>query len=147
MLRDEIANDMRAAMKAREATRVSTLRMLMAAMKNVQVERGHELNDDEVLEVLAREAKRRRESMEAYEHGGRPDLVQKEGAELAVLEEYLPDRLSDRELEVLVDEAIAETGATDPKQMGAVMKVLMPKVKGRADGSVVSGLVRARLGA
>jgi uncharacterized protein len=147
MLRDRIADDMRAAMKAREQTRVSTLRMLMAAMKNTQVEKGHELDDEEVVEVIAREAKRRRESMEAFEKGGRPELVEKEGSELAVLETYLPERLSDDDLAALVDEAIAETNATSPKEMGQVMKALMPKVKGRADGAAVSALVRARLGA
>jgi uncharacterized protein YqeY len=147
MLRDRIADDMRASMKAREQTRVSTLRMLMAAMKNVQVERGHELDDEEALEVVAREAKRRRESMDAFEKGGRAELVAKEGAELAVLESYLPERLSDDELAALVDEAIAETGATSPKEMGQVMKAVMPKLKGRADGAAVSAVVRARLGA
>ena len=137
---------MRAAMKAREATRVSTLRMLMAAMKNTQVEKGHELDDDEVVEVIAREAKRRRESMDAFAQGGRQELVEKEGAELAVLEAYLPEKLSDDELAKLVDEAIAESGASSPKEMGQVMKALMPKVKGRADGAAVSAAVRARLG-
>ena len=147
MLRERIADEMRAAMKAREQTRVSTLRMLMAAMKNTQVEKGHELEDDEVIEVISREAKRRRESMEAFEKGGRDELVQKEGAELAILEAYLPEKLSDEELARLVDEAIAETGASSPKEMGQVMKAVMPKVKGRADGSAVSAAVRARLGA
>ena len=137
---------MRAAMKAREATRVSTLRMLMAAMKNTQVEKGHQLDDDEVVEVIAREAKRRRESMDAFSQGGRQELVEKEGAELAVLEAYLPERLSDDELARLVDEAIAESGASSPKEMGQVMKALMPKVKGRAEGAAVSAAVRARLG-
>ena len=147
VLRDRIADEMRAAMKAREQTRVSTLRMLMASMKNTQVEKGHELSDDEVLEVVAREAKRRRESMEAFEKGGRSELVEKEGAELAVLEAYLPERLGDDQLAKLVDDAIAETGASTPKEMGAVMKVVMGKVKGRADGASVSAMVRARLGA
>ena len=147
VLRDRIADEMRAAMKAREQTRVSTLRMLMAAMKNTQVEKGHELSDDEVLEVVAREAKRRRESMEAFEKGGRAELVEKEGAELAVLAAYLPEQLGDDQLAKLVDDAIAETGASTPKEMGAVMKVVMGKVKGRADGASVSAMVRARLGA
>jgi len=147
VLRDRIADEMRAAMKAREQTRVSTLRMLMASMKNTQVEKGHELSDDEVLEVVAREAKRRRESMEAFEKGGRAELVEKEGAELAVLAAYLPEQLGDDQLAKLVDDAIAETGASTPKEMGAVMKVVMGKVKGRADGAAVSAMVRARLGA
>jgi uncharacterized protein YqeY len=147
MLRDQIADDMRAAMKAREQTRVSTLRMLMAAVKNTQVDKGHELDDEEVVDVVAREAKRRRESMEAFEKGGRDELVEKERAELNVLEAYLPERMGEAELASLVDEAIAETGATSAKEMGQVMKALMPKVKGRADGAAVSTLVRARLGA
>ena len=146
MLRDSIANDMREAMKAREPVRVGALRMLMAAVKNTEVEKLHELSDDEVLEVIAREAKRRRESIEAFEKGGRTDLVDKESGELAVLEAYLPEKLSDDELAGLVDQAIAETGASTPKQMGEVMKALMPKVRGRADGAQVSAMVKARLG-
>jgi uncharacterized protein len=137
---------MRAAMKARDSARVSALRMLMSAVKNTEVERGHELTDEEVIEVAAREAKRRRESIDAFRSGGRDDLVQKESAELAILESYLPDQLSAEELERVVEEAIAETGASAPKDMGAVMKVVMPKVKGRADGSVVSAAVKSRLG-
>jgi uncharacterized protein YqeY len=147
MLRDRIADDMRAAMKAREQTAVDTLRMVMTSMKNLQVERGHELDDDEVQEVLAREAKRRKESIEAFTSGNRKELADREAAQLAVLQAYLPASMSDDELTRLVDEAIAETGATDPKQMGAVMKALMPKVKGRADGAAVSAAVKARLGA
>jgi uncharacterized protein len=147
MLRDKIADEMRAAMKARDQSRVAALRMLMTAVKNTEVEKLHELSDDEVLEVIAREAKRRRESIEAFEKGGRTDLVEKETAELRVLDAYLPEKLSDDELAGLVDEAIAETGASSPKQMGEVMKVLMPKVRGRADGAQVSALVKARLGA
>lgn len=147
MLREKIAEDMRDAMKAREAVRVATLRMLMASVKNTEVERRHELSDDEVLDVVTKEAKRRRESIEAFEKGGRTDLVEKESAELAVLEAYLPERLGDEELAGLVDAAIAETGATSPKQMGDVMKALMPKLRGRADGGQVSALVRSKLGA
>jgi uncharacterized protein YqeY len=138
---------MRDAMKAREQLRVATLRMLMAAVKNTEVEKLHELSDDEVLEVIVREAKRRRESIEAFKQGGRDDLVEKESGELAVLEAYLPEKLSDAELAAMVDEAIAETGASSPKQMGEVMKALMPKVRGRADGAQVSALVKSKLGA
>ncbi|HJR19597.1 MAG TPA: GatB/YqeY domain-containing protein [Actinomycetota bacterium] len=147
MLREKIANDMRDAMKAREAVRVAALRMLMAAVKNAEIEKRHELSDDEVLDVVGKEAKRRRESIEAFEKGGRDDLVAKESDELAVLEAYLPERLSDDELAALVDAAIAETGAASPKQMGDVMKALMPKLRGRADGGQVSALVKAKLGA
>ncbi|HEX9774363.1 MAG TPA: GatB/YqeY domain-containing protein [Actinomycetota bacterium] len=146
MLRDTIRTDLTAAMKAREALRTSTLRMLLTSMKNLQVERGHELDDDEVIEVIGREAKRRREAIESFTAGGRTDQAEKEQAELAVLRSYLPEQLSEADLAALVDEAIAESGATEIKQMGAVMKALMPKVKGRADGSAVSSAVRARLG-
>lgn len=147
MLREKIADEMRAAMKAREQDRVAALRMLMTAVKNTEVEKLHELSDDEVLDVIAREAKRRRESIDAFDKGGRADLVDKETAELRVLEAYLPEKLSDDELAALVDQAVAETGAASPKQMGEVMKALMPKVRGRADGAQVSALVKARLGA
>ena len=147
MLREKIATDMRDAMKAREQARVATLRMLMAAVKNTEVEKLHELSDDEVLEVVAREAKRRKESIDAFEKGDRSDLVEKETAELNVLEAYLPAKLSDEELAGLVDQAITETGATTPKQMGEVMKALMPEIRGRADGAQVSALVKSKLGA
>ncbi len=148
MLREKIANDMRDAMKAREAVRVATLRMLMTAVKNSKVEKRHELSDDEVLEVDR--AKRRSAVANRSRRSRRAagtDLVEKETAELAVLEAYLPERLGDDELAALVDEAIAETGASSPKQMGDVMKALMPKLRGRADGGQVSAMVKARLGA
>lgn len=138
---------MRAAMKARDQVRVGSLRLLMAAVKNAEIEARHELADDEVLTVISREAKRRRESIEAYGAGGRQDLVDMTEADLAVLQSYLPEGLTDAELAAFVDEAIAETGATSAKEMGAVMKALMPKVKGRADGGAISAMVKARLGA
>jgi hypothetical protein len=119
----------------------------MTAVKNVEVERGHPLDDDEVIEVAAKEAKRRKESIEAFKGGGRDDLVAKEEAELSVLEAYLPQALTEAELATLVDEAIAAAGASSPKQLGEVMKALMPKVRGRADGAAISALVKARLGA
>ena len=138
---------MRAAMKAREQTRVDTLRMLMTSVKNAEIEKRHELSDEEVSDVIAREAKRRRESIEMFRDGGRDDLVEREIAQLAELAKYLPESMSDEDLARAVDEAIAEVGATSPKEMGAVMKALMPKVKGRADGSAVSAMVKSKLGA
>lgn len=147
MLRDTIAEDLTAAMKARDQVRVATLRMLIAAVKNAKVERMHELDDDEVIDIAAREAKRRKESIEAFRAGGRQDLVDKEEAELAVLQTYLPEQLTGDALAALVDQAIAETGASTPKEMGAVMKALMPVVRGRADGAELSALVKSRLGA
>jgi uncharacterized protein len=146
MLTEQITNDLRAAMKAREQVKVATLRMVQTSIKNAEVDKRHPLSDEETLEVLAKEAKRRRESITAYEDANRPDLAEKEASELAVLEAYLPEAMSDEELGKLVDEAIAESGATDAKQMGAVMKVLMPKVKGRADGNAVSAMVKQKLG-
>lgn len=137
---------MRAAMKQRDAARVSALRMLMTAVKNAEVDKGHQLSDEEAVEVIGREAKRRRESIEAFQQAGRTDLVDKETAELAVMQPYLPEQIAHDELARLVDEAIAEAGASSPKEMGAVMKIVMPKVKGRADGAQVSAAVRQRLG-
>src|SRR5260221_12721202 len=115
-LRTKIGDDMRAAMKERDQVRVSTLRMLMTSIKNAEVEKLHELADDEVLEVVAREAKRRRESIEAYTNAGREDLAAKEQTELEILQAYLPEMLSREQVEALVDEAIAETSATSPKE-------------------------------
>jgi uncharacterized protein len=146
VLREKIGVQMREAMKAREQARVSTLRMLMTAIRNAEVDRGHPLDDDEVIDIASKEAKRRKESIEAFKQGGREDLVAKEEIELAVLEAYLPQALSEAELAALVDEAIASTGASEPKQMGEVMKALMPKIRGRADGATVSALVRSKLG-
>ncbi|MHB8510614.1 MAG: GatB/YqeY domain-containing protein [Actinomycetota bacterium] len=145
MLRDQIPEELKEAMKARDSVRVSTLRLLLTAMKNAKVERMHELEDDEVLEIASKEAKRRRESIEAFTNAGRTDLAEKESAELAVLQSYLPEEITEAELSALVDQAIAESGATGPQQMGLVMKALMPKVKGRADGAVVSALVKSKL--
>jgi hypothetical protein len=145
-MRARIGDDMRAAMKDRDQVKVGTLRMLMTAIKNTEVEKIHELSDDETLDVIAKEAKRRRESIEAYGAAGRQDLVDKETAELRVLEAYLPERMSEDELARIVDEAIAETGAASAKQMGEVMKVVMPKVRGRADGGQISAMVKATLG-
>jgi len=148
-LKTRVADDMRAAMKERDQVRVSTLRLLMTAIKNAEVlgDKVRELSEEEVLDVIGREAKRRREAVEAYGAADRADLADKESAELKVLQSYLPEGLSDAEIAALVDEAIAETGATSPKQMGEVMKALMPKVRGRADGGAVSAAVKAKLGA
>lgn len=146
MLTEQITTDLRNAMKARDQVRVSTLRMVQTSIKNAEVDKRRPLQDAEVLEVLGKEAKRRREAITAYTEANRPELAEKETAELAVLEAYLPAGLNQEELAELVDQAIAESGATDAKQMGAVMKALMPKVKGRADGNAVSAMVKARLG-
>jgi len=126
---------------------VSTIRLARAAIHNAVIERGRDLTDPEIEDIIGREIKRRREAIDAYAQGGRDDLARKESLELAILSEYLPPPLSEAEVRALVDEAVAYTGAKGPKDMGRVMGVLMPKVKSRADGALVSRLVREALGA
>jgi uncharacterized protein len=146
-LDERIESDLRAAMKARDTERVATLRMALAAIKTARVESGRSgaVTDAETLELLTREAKRRSEAAEAFAAAGRPELAEKERRELAILEPYLPAQLDDATLAGLVDEAIAEVGASSPSDLGRVMSVVMPKVKGRADGKRVNALVRERI--
>jgi hypothetical protein len=144
-LQTDIESAMRAAMKARDPVRVSTLRLAMAAAHNRRIELGHELTDAEVIEVLDRQVKQRRESIELYRQGGRPELADAEEAELAILREFLPEPLTDAELERLARDAVAATGASGPADMGRVMGVLAPQTRGRADGKAVSELVRRLL--
>ena len=144
-LTDRLAGDMRKAMLARDALRVSTIRLARAAMQNAAIERGRDLTDEEVIEVLHREIRRRREAIEAYEKGGRADLVRKETLELAILTEYVPAPLSPDELRGFVMDAIAQAKANDARDIGRVMALVMPKVKGRAEGSAVNQMVRALL--
>jgi len=145
-LKDRIQDQMHAAMKSGDRTAVGALRMLIAAITNQEKELRHELTDDEVREVAGREVKKRTESIEAFEGAGRQELADKERAEREILTAFAPEQLSDVEVEVLIDEAIAATGATSPKEMGKVMGAVMGKVKGRADGSAVQRLVLAKLG-
>jgi uncharacterized protein YqeY len=145
-LKEQIISDMTAAMKAKDAARTSTLRMLKAAMVNRQIEKGGELDDEELMKLLRTQVKQRRDSVEQYEKGGRQDLVDKEAAEIAVIEAYLPQAASPEEIEQAVAAAIAETGATSMKEMGAVMKALMPRLAGKnADGRAVSEAVKKKL--
>lgn len=130
----------------KEQLRVSTLRLLISAMKNQQIEKGEELTDEEIISVLSTEAKKRRESVEEYKKGDRTDLAEKEEAEIKIVETYLPEQLSDEDVQKLVSEAIADTGAESKKDMGKVMQQLMPKIKGRADGRKVSQIVTEKLG-
>jgi uncharacterized protein len=146
-LSDQINADLTAAMKSRDAGRVSALRMLKAALMNKDVEKGRDLDDAEVLQVVASLVKQRRDSIEQFASAGRTDLVEKETSEIAVLEHYLPPAIDASELEELVGAAIAETGAASPKDMGKVMKAVMPKLAGRnADGKAVNEIVRRKLG-
>jgi uncharacterized protein len=146
-LAEQIQSDLTTAMKARDAETVATLRMVVAAIKNARVSSGHsgEVTDEEVLDLLTREAKKRNEAAEAYDQAGRDELAAKERAELAIVQRYLPEQLGEDEVRALVDEAVAETGASGPGDLGKVMSAVMPKVKGRADGKLVSALVRERL--
>jgi len=142
---EKLSNDLKEAMKAGDKTRVSVLRLLLAACKNKQIENRADLSDAEVLGVLAKQAKQREDSIAAYQKADRADLVEEERAELEIIKSYLPAPLSQEEISALVDEALQVTGAVEIKQMRAVMSYLSPKIKGRADGGEVSRLVREKL--
>lgn len=146
-LKDRLKADLTTAMKARDNVRTRTLRMVLTAVSKEEVAGGssRELSDDDLIALLTREAKKRREAAEAFESGGRADKAADERAEGEVLADYLPAQLTDEELGALVEAAIAETGASGPKQMGAVMKIVNPKVAGRAEGSRVAAEVKRRL--
>jgi uncharacterized protein YqeY len=146
-LSDRVNSDIAAAMKAREPIRLSALRMLKAAITNKGVEKGRDLDDAEVLQVVASLVKQRRDSIEQFAKAGRADLVDKETGEIAVLEQYQPPAATAEEIDAAVAAAIAETGATTQKDMGKVMKAVMPKLAGKtADGKSVNEAVRRKLG-
>lgn len=147
-LKERLHDDLNVAMKARDEVTTATLRMALTAITNEEVagKQARVLSDDEVLRVLAREEKKRREAAEAFDDARRPELAERERAEGAVLQSYLPAQLDDAELADLVRAAIAEAGATGMQQMGAVMKIVQPQVAGRADGKRVSDEVRRQLG-
>lgn len=144
-LAERLEQDLKSALRARDAVRVSTIRLARAAIHNTQIERGRPLSDDEIREVLAKEAKRRREAIEAFTRGGRDDLVAKESLELAILTEYMPAALPPEELRNIIAEAITQVRARDRRDTGKVMGVVMPRVKGRADGQMVNRLVQEML--
>jgi len=145
-LKDQLNESMKTAMKARDDLRLSAVRMIRSMVKNREIEQHKELNDQEIIEVISTLAKQRRESIKMYGEGNRPDLVEKEEAELAVLLGFLPAQLSTAEIEQLVDRIVAETGAKGAKDMGRVMKALTPLTAGKADGRAVSDIVRSKLG-
>ena len=146
-LKQRITGDLTAAMKAKDAGRTSTLRMVKAAVQNREIEKGGELTEDEMTKALQSLVKQRRDSVEQYEKANREELAAKERAEIAVIEEYLPRAATREEIERAVEEAVAETGATSVKQMGAVMKAAQARLAGRsADGRAVSEIVKAKLG-
>jgi len=145
-LSDRVNADIAAAMKAKDQTRLTALRMLKAAITNKGIEKGHDLDDGEVQQVIASLVKQRRDSIEQFAKAGRTDLVDKETGEIRVLEEYQPPAASSEELDAAITAAIAETGATSPKDIGRVMKAVMLKLAGKtADGRAVNEAVRKRL--
>jgi uncharacterized protein len=140
-----LEGEVREAMLARDAPRRDALRLILNSLRNAEKDLQRPLSDDEELQVLQRERKRRNEAAEAFRAGGREEQARQEEAELAVLEEFMPEPLSEDELERIVDDAIAETGATSLRDMGRVMADVMPQVAGRADGSAVGQIVREKL--
>jgi uncharacterized protein YqeY len=147
MLSDRIDADMKDAARAQDKRRLGTLRMLKSALKYREIETGKVLEDPEVVGVVQTLIKQRRDSASQYKAGGRPELADVENAEIVILEGYLPRQLSDAELQAAVQEAISSSGAKGPKDMGAVMKALMPNVQGKAEGKRVSEAVKAALSA
>lgn len=146
-LQDRIESAMRDGMRARDERRTQTLRMAMSAAHNRQIELGRALTDEDYVDVLGKQLKQRRESIEAFRAGGREAMADNEEAEAAILAEFLPDPLSGAELEQIVRAAISETGAASPADLGRVMGRVVPQTKGRADGKALSDLVRSLLSA
>ena len=148
-LKDRLRTDLTAAIKGREAIRSSTLRMVLSAITNAEVagKEARELSDDDIVGVLSTEAKKRREAATAFDDGGRPEMAERERAEAAVIADYLPEPLTEAEIDTIVTEAIASTGAEGEgmRAMGKVMGVVQPQVKGRADGGAVAAEVRRQL--
>jgi uncharacterized protein len=146
-LRERVTEDMKSAMKAREADRLATIRLLLAAMKQREVDERITLDDAGVVAVVEKMLKQRKDSVQQYGQAGRADLADKEKAEMAILTGYLPQQLADAELEAIVAEAVAASGARAPSDMGKVMAIVKPKVAGRADMGKVSAIVKAKLAA
>ncbi len=148
-LKDQIGNDIKAAMKARDKIRLETVRsikkVILEKESDVRPQGQDQLTPEQELEVVTQLAKQRKDSIEQYQAAGRDDLAQKEAQELAILQEYLPEQLSDADIEAIIDELIAQTGASGPRDMGKVMGPAMKQMKGKADGSKVQALVKAKL--
>ena len=146
-LRDRLTEDMKQAMKDKEAgkLKLSVIRMVRSAAKNIEIDRHKELDDNELLEVVAKEVKMRKDSLEEFRKANRPDLLAALEQEIAILMEYLPEQMTEAEVRSLVTQAVADAQASSPKDMGKVMALLIPKVKGRADGKLVNSLVKELL--
>ena len=144
-LKEQLTQDMKSAMKQKDRVQLATIRLLRSAIKNREIELREELNDEEVIKVISTSVKQHKESIEQFKKGGREELVKKEQAELKILESYLPQQMSEAEINALVQEAIEAVNATSMKDMGKVMKYIMPKTQGRADGKMINQLVTAQL--
>jgi len=144
-LKAQISEDMKNAMRAKEAERLGTIRLLQAAIKQREVDERVELADADVVSVVEKMLKQRKDSIAAYEKANREDLAAVEKAEVAILQAYLPEQLSDEEVQALLDKAIADTGANSMKDMGKVMGIIKPQVAGKADMGKISGLIKAKL--
>jgi len=148
MLKQQIQNELKQAMLSRDVLRTSVLRLLLSAITYYEIQKGgagYEATDEDFLSVIQKEVRQRRDSVEQFKKGGRQDLVDKETKELELLQTYLPKQISEEEVNNLVKEAIKQTGATGVKDMGKVMSALMPKIKGKADGGIVSKIVKETL--
>ncbi len=141
----KLQEEMKSSLKSGDKERLSVIRMLISEIKKAQIDAKRELTDEEIIKILQKYAKQRKESIKQYREAGREDLAQKEEAELKVVSEFLPEALSEEEIEKIVEETIREVGASSIKDMGKVMKSVMEKVKGRADGSIVSKIVKEKL--
>jgi len=146
-LKERLSDEMKSAMKNRDKLRLSTIRMVISAVKNKEIEKGGELDDSEVEDLIAKAVKQRRDSAEQYRNGDRIELAEKEEAEIVILNAYLPQQMGEEQIRGLVRAVVEEAGATSIKEMGKVMGLLMPKVKGKADGSAVNKIVKEILGA
>ena len=144
-LKERLQEDLTNAMRNKDTLRLSVIRLAKAAMMNLEIARGHKLDDAEVIEVLAKEAKQRNDSIAEYEKANRPDIVETLKKEISIIQEYLPAQLTESELKSIIQETITAVGATSKKEMGKVMSALMPKVKGRADGKLVNQIVNSLL--
>ena len=148
MTKQQLKEELKQAMLAKDTEKTSTLRMVISALGYYEIEKGgagYEATEEDVEAILQKQAKQHRDAIEQFKAAGRQDLVEKESRELVFLEAYLPQQMSEEEVKKLVDEVVAQTGATSAQDMGKVMGALMPKVKGKADGSLVSRLVREKL--
>lgn len=146
-LSQQLTEAMKEAMKAKDSLRLNTIRQIRTTVKNREIEERRELDDQGIVGVISSLVKQRKESAQLYREGGRPDLAEKEEREMAVLQEFLPAQLAEEDIRAIIEEAVAETGAASMKDMGKVMKVVAARTVGRADGRVVSEMVKARLSA